>query len=101
MSACTVGVRSSAMPITPSGCCAYTGPPGKKQGTGEPCSPAPHASRPVFWGGRLVEVALVSDANKIGCEAGAAASPVFCDLGEEAERPGHLNRGRRVIDEFG
>jgi hypothetical protein len=45
-------------------------------------------------GRRLVEVVLVSDAGKICRNAGAAA--VFRDLGEDAERPGHLDRGQRT-----
>src|SRR5260370_13457491 len=60
-------------------------------------SPASHASRPELGGRRLVEVVLVSDARKIRRNAGAAAPIVLRDLGEDAERPGHQSRGRRII----
>src|SRR3977135_34394 len=33
--------------------------------------------------------------------AACAGPRVLCDLGEDAERPGHLHRGRRIGDELG
>src|ERR1700724_2233049 len=53
------------------------------------------------WGRRLVEVVLVGDAGKVRRNAGAAAAAILRDLGEDAERPGHLDRGRRIANELG
>jgi len=52
------------------------------------------------WGRRLVEVGLVSDAGEIRRNAGAAVPLYFATSGK-TQSGGHLDRGRRIVDELG